>query len=110
VQIVRQRQKKKKNTAPTTLIAIQAASQSTFINAQIYSIISQNDKNKQLTLLSQSKLAFTGKKYGMSMALQNKNSHARRFFRPRFMHLTSNAQYSCDTVPLRETFIYLRFM
>jgi hypothetical protein len=47
-----QRQKKMKNTAPTTLIAIQAVSQSNFINEQLYSMISQNDKNKQPTLLS----------------------------------------------------------
>jgi hypothetical protein len=37
VQIVRQRWRKMTNTAPTTLSAIQAASQSTFITAQLYS-------------------------------------------------------------------------
>jgi hypothetical protein len=38
------------NTAPTTL-TIQAASQSIFINAQLYPhVISGNDKNKQLKL------------------------------------------------------------
>jgi hypothetical protein len=47
------------NTAPTTLSAIQAASQSTFINAQL--VISGNNKNKQLTLLSHCKVALTAK-------------------------------------------------
>jgi hypothetical protein len=36
VQILRQRRGTTTNTAPTTLGAIQAASQSTFINEQIY--------------------------------------------------------------------------
>ncbi len=45
------------NTAPTTLSAIQAANQSTFINAINAVVISRNDKNKQLTLVSQRKLA-----------------------------------------------------
>jgi hypothetical protein len=35
VQILRQRRRKMTNTAPTTPCAIQAASQSTFINAQL---------------------------------------------------------------------------
>jgi hypothetical protein len=44
----------------TTLMAIQAASQSSFINVQFTPLaISGNDKNKQLTLLSQRKLALT---------------------------------------------------
>jgi hypothetical protein len=58
MQIVRQHQRKITNTAPATLSAIQAASQSTFINAQLYStilVISANDKNKQLTLMRQRK-------------------------------------------------------
>jgi hypothetical protein len=38
VQILHQRQRKTTNTAPTTPSAIQAASQSTFINTQLYSI------------------------------------------------------------------------
>jgi hypothetical protein len=37
VEILRQRWGKTTNTAPTTFSAIQAASQSTFINEQIYS-------------------------------------------------------------------------
>jgi hypothetical protein len=43
-----------KNTAPTTLSAIQAENQSTYTNAQVYTplVISGNGKNKQLTLLS----------------------------------------------------------
>jgi hypothetical protein len=50
------------NTAPTTLIAIKATSQSTFINAHYtLLVISGNDKNKQLTLLSQRKLAITAR-------------------------------------------------
>jgi hypothetical protein len=58
-----------KNTAPTTLGEIQAASQSTSINAQLINytplVISWNDKNKQLTLLllSKCKLALYQKKY-----------------------------------------------
>jgi hypothetical protein len=43
------------NTVPTTLSALQAAGQSTFINAQL--VISGNNKNKQLTLLSHCKVA-----------------------------------------------------
>jgi hypothetical protein len=50
------------NIAPTTLSAIQAASQSTFINAQFTPlVISGNDTNKQITLLTQGKLALTGR-------------------------------------------------
>jgi hypothetical protein len=54
--------RKMTNTAPTTLYAaIQAASQSTFISAQFYPLgISVNDKNKQLTLLSQRNPALSG--------------------------------------------------
>ncbi len=37
VKILRQLRRKAINTAPTTLSAIQSASQSTFINAQLYS-------------------------------------------------------------------------
>jgi hypothetical protein len=45
VQFVRQRQRKRTNTEPTALNAIQVASQITFINAQLYStFISGNDK------------------------------------------------------------------
>jgi hypothetical protein len=48
--------------APTTLSAIQTACQFTFINEQFYSlVISGDDKNKQLTLLSQCKLALTAR-------------------------------------------------
>ncbi len=53
VQILRQCRRKRNNTAPTTLSAIQASSQSIFINAQFYSTCDC----KQLTLLSQRKLA-----------------------------------------------------
>jgi hypothetical protein len=58
-QIFRQRWRKRTNTAPTTVSAIQAARQYTFINLQLlYAplVISGNDKNNQLTLLSQRKL------------------------------------------------------
>ncbi len=53
VEILRQRRRKTTNTAPTTLSAIQAASQYTFVNTQLYStlVISRNDKNKQLTVI-----------------------------------------------------------
>ncbi len=61
VQILRQRKGKTTNTAPTTLSAIQAASQS---NLSMHNftpiVISGKDKNKQLTLLSQRKLALKG--------------------------------------------------
>ncbi len=63
MQILRQCRRKTTNTAPTTLSAIQAASQSNFINytSNNYTqlVISWNDKNKQPTLLSQRKLACT---------------------------------------------------
>jgi hypothetical protein len=47
--------------APTTLIAAQAASQSTFISSQSNSIFNRNDKNKQPTLLCQRELALTAR-------------------------------------------------
>jgi hypothetical protein len=51
VQILHQRRRKITNTAPTTLIAIQAASQSTFLKHNYTPlVISRNDKNKQLTI------------------------------------------------------------
>jgi hypothetical protein len=57
VQILRQWWRKTTNTAPTTLSAIQATSQSTFISAQLSQLlISRHDENKQLTLLCQRKL------------------------------------------------------
>jgi hypothetical protein len=43
MQILRQRRRKKTNTAPATLIATQAGSQSTFINAQLYSTCDQQE-------------------------------------------------------------------
>jgi hypothetical protein len=61
VQILRQRRRKTTNTALATFSAIQASCQSTFIDAQLYFMIKSNAKNKQLTLLSQRKLALTGK-------------------------------------------------
>jgi hypothetical protein len=58
VQIVRQHLMKMTNTLPTTLSAILAASQSTCFSMHNYTplVISWNDKDKQLTLLSQFKL------------------------------------------------------
>jgi hypothetical protein len=51
------------NTAPTTLSTKQAASQSTFTLLSMHNynphVISRNDKNKQLKLSSQRKLALT---------------------------------------------------
>ncbi len=61
VPILRQRRRKTTNTAPTTLSATQASSQSPFINYTPL-VISRSDKNKQLTLLSQRKLAITAVK------------------------------------------------
>jgi hypothetical protein len=55
-------------TAPTTLSAIQAASQSNFNSAQLYSTFDkQYDKKLQLTSLSQCKLALTAinKRYAL---------------------------------------------
>jgi hypothetical protein len=66
VQILRQRRRKTTNIAPTTLSAIQASSQFTFINPLV---ISRNDKNKQLTLISQRKLALTA--INILFALEN---------------------------------------
>jgi hypothetical protein len=60
VQILRQRWRKTTNTAPTTLSAIRASSQSAIINEQFYSTCDYQElQNKQLTLLSQRKLALT---------------------------------------------------
>jgi len=64
VQILSQRQRKTTNATPTIFSAIQASSQSTFIDAKLqYTplVISRNDKNKQLTILYQRKLALTRK-------------------------------------------------
>jgi hypothetical protein len=53
VQILRQHGRKTTNIAPTTLSAIQAASQSTFVDTQITQlVISRNDKIKQLTIFN----------------------------------------------------------
>jgi hypothetical protein len=58
VQILRQRRRTMTNTVPTNLSIIQAVRQSIFINEQLYSTCDcRNDKNKQLTSLSQRKLA-----------------------------------------------------
>jgi hypothetical protein len=59
VQILRQRRRKTTNTAPIIVSAMQAASQSNFnkMNNNIPLVISWNDKNKQLTLLSQRNLS-----------------------------------------------------
>jgi hypothetical protein len=61
MQILRQRRKKTTNAAPTTLSPIQAAA-NPLLSMHNYAplVISRNEKNKQLTLLSQSKLALTG--------------------------------------------------
>jgi hypothetical protein len=60
VQILRQHQRETTNSTPTTLSALQASSQSTLsMNNYTPLVISSNDKNKQLTLLSQRKLALT---------------------------------------------------
>jgi hypothetical protein len=55
-------QRKITNTAPATLSAIQAASQSTFFMQNYTPLVySGNDKNKQKTLQSQHKLALTAR-------------------------------------------------
>jgi hypothetical protein len=46
VKILRQRRRKTTNTAPTTLSAIQAASQSPFINEQLYSTCDKQEWQK----------------------------------------------------------------
>jgi hypothetical protein len=52
VQILLQRRRITTNTAPTTLSAIQAASQSTFVDTQITPlVIGSNEKIKQLTII-----------------------------------------------------------
>jgi hypothetical protein len=58
MQILRQRRKKTTNAAPTTLSPIQAAA-NPLLSMHNYAplVISRNEKNKQLTLLSQRKLA-----------------------------------------------------
>jgi hypothetical protein len=62
VQILRQRRRKTITTAPTILSAIQAASQSTFINDNYAPlVISWHEKNRQPTFLNQGKLALTTK-------------------------------------------------
>jgi hypothetical protein len=48
------------NTSSNTISAIQASSQTTFINYTPL-VISRNDKNKQLPLLSQRKLALNAR-------------------------------------------------
>ncbi len=52
-------QRKMTNTAPTTLSEIQVVSKSTHNYTPV--VISGNDKNKQLTLSSQNKLALTAR-------------------------------------------------
>jgi hypothetical protein len=59
------------NTVPTTLTLVQYNQQAIpLLSRHNYTplVISGNDKSKQLTLLSQCKLAFTGR--NMSMALE----------------------------------------
>jgi hypothetical protein len=60
VQILRQRRRKTANTAPATLSAYkQQANPLLSMNNYTPLVISRNEKNKQLTLLSQRKLALT---------------------------------------------------
>jgi hypothetical protein len=60
VQILRQRHRKITNTAPTTLVQYKQQA-NPLLSMNIYTplVISGNDKNNQLTLLSQCKLALT---------------------------------------------------
>jgi hypothetical protein len=61
VQILRQRRWKTTNTSQITLSAIQPWQANPLLSMKNYTplLISRNNKNKQLTLLSQSKLALT---------------------------------------------------
>jgi hypothetical protein len=61
VQILRQRRRKTTNTAQTTLSAIQAWQANPLLSMNNHTplVINRNKKNKQLTLLSQRKLALT---------------------------------------------------
>jgi hypothetical protein len=54
-------EKRYTHTAPTTLSAIQAANPLLSMHYNTALVIRGNDKNKQLTLLSQRKLAFTAR-------------------------------------------------
>jgi hypothetical protein len=71
-------------------------------------LISRNDKNKQLTLLSQHKLALIGKKYvNGSVNLEgNKNKNlARRFLWPISIHICHQKPNTArETVPFSNTF------
>ncbi len=51
------------STMPTTLSVIQAASQSTFINAQLYSVVSGNDKKETDKIIKQTQTRINSKKY-----------------------------------------------
>jgi hypothetical protein len=60
VQILRQRRRKATNTAPTLLSAMQYKQQANpLLSTRL--LISKNDKNKPISLLSQHKLARTGR-------------------------------------------------
>jgi hypothetical protein len=58
VHVVRQCQRKMSNAAPTTHGAIQAEANSLLLHNFTPLVISGKDKNKQLTILSQCKLAY----------------------------------------------------
>ncbi len=105
MQILRQRWRKTTNTTLTTLSAIQAASQSTFINAQLYSIYS-NNKNKQLTLLSQRKLALTARNTLLHYKIIGAPKKFKKWPRPLFSPKTNHTRHqkpnpSRETVPLK---------
>jgi hypothetical protein len=55
-------------------------------------VISRNDKHKQLTLLSLSKIAFTGRKKNISMAKKYLKNKARRLFRPRYIYINKSTK------------------
>jgi hypothetical protein len=68
VPIVRQRRRKMTNIAPATLVQYKQQA-NLLLSMRTYTslVISGNDENKQLTLLRQLKLAFTGRNVLMAL-------------------------------------------
>ncbi len=99
LQILSHHRRKITNTEPTTLSAIQAASQSTFtLHNYTPVVISRNDKSKQLTLLSQRKLALTARN---TFCVKKIKKWPRPLFMPKTNHTChQNPNPSRKTVPL----------
>jgi hypothetical protein len=63
------------------------------------------DKNKQLTLLSQCKLAFTGRNVLMALKKIIKKNQGRRLIWPRYIHFCHQKPNPArETVPLNKSF------